>query len=678
MEAPAPRSPGHPPWVTAADAIPVALLRTDASGRIRAANAAAVALLAWDADHLRGQALTDILPGDPPGPEAEARFAARADGTPCAVEARALRQDDGGRIVSLLPDDARRALERTLARVGAEYQTIFDAVPTLIWFKDRHNRYLRLNPAAAAAFGRPADQIEGHTAHDFLPEDLARRDHQEDLDVLRSGRPKRGLLLTLPSASGQPLTLQVTKLPSHGADGAVSGVIGLATDISERQRVTETVRRVAYYDPLTGLANRLLFSDRLERSLAAARRQGSQLAILVVGIDRFQLFNDGLGHSAGDEILRILAQRLSGSVRDQDSVCRLTGDEFALVAQGIEQFRDVMRLAQRLRHSLSQPLTVADRELFPSVTIGSSLFPADGSDVDVLVRNAESALHRAKEQRIDHAFYNPAITHRATAHLEVERGLRRVLERGELVLHYQPIFRLDPPGITGVEALIRWQHPERGLLPPSAFIELAESTGMIVPIGAWVIRTACAQIVAWEHAGLGRLGVSVNLSARQLQDRRLVEEVTQILSDTGIAPDRLTLELTEGTVMGTRGRPDQTLRSLKAMGVRLAIDDFGTGYSSLSYLQQFTVDALKIDRSFLAPVRSPGDPCPVARAVIALAHSLNLSVVAEGVENDAQVDCLRRDGCDQLQGYLLCRPLPAGELADRLADQQLPTRRLSR
>ena len=678
MKASAPRSPDGPTWMPPADAVPVALLQTDADGRIQAANAAAAALLGEDADRLHGQTLTEVLPGDPPGPAPEARFAIRADRRPCAVQARGLRQDDGCLVVALFPDDARRTLERTLGRVGAEYQAIFEAVPTLIWFKDRQNRYLRLNPAAAAAFGRPVDQIEGRAAQDFLPTDLAQRDHQEDLDVLRSGQPKRGLVLALPGGAGRTLALQVDKLPYYDADGAPTGVIGLATDVTERERVAETVRRVAYYDPLTGLANRLLFSDRLERALATARREGTQLAILVLDIDRFKVINDGLGHPAGDEVLQAMAHRLSACVREQDSVCRLAGDEFALTAQGVEHFRDVLRLAERLRHDLGQPITVAGRELFATVTIGSSLYPADGSDVDTLVRNAESALHRAKEHHTGHAFYNPAITSRASSHLDLERGLRRVLERGELVLHYQPIFQLNPPGVAGVEALARWRHPERGLLPPTAFIGLAEDTGMIVPIGAWVLRTACAQVFAWERAGLGKLGVSVNLSALQLQDHRLVSQITEILADTGLAPDRLTLELTEGMVMGTRGRPGQALRSLKAMGVQLAIDDFGTGYSSLSYLQQFTVDTLKIDRSFLAQVRSAGDPCPVARAVIALAHSLNLRVVAEGVENAVQLDCLRRDGCDGLQGYLLCRPLPADELASRLVDRLPQAIRLNR
>ncbi len=677
MEAPAPRTPSRSGWMAPADAIPIALLQADASGCIQAANDAAASLLAQPSDALRGHALTEVIPGGPLRQETETRFAIRADGTPRAVQACCLRQHDDSLVVALVPDDARQAAERTLGRMGAEYQAIFDAVPTLIWFKDRHNRYLRVNPAAAAAFGRPADQIEGRMAQDVLGPDQAQRDQQEDLEVLASGQPKRGLALALPGDGVHALTLRVDKLPYRDSDGAPIGVIALATDISESERVAETVRRVAYYDPLTGLANRLLFSDRLGRALATARRQGTQLAILVLDIDRFKMVNDGLGHAAGDEVLRTIAHRLSACVREQDSVCRLAGDEFALIAVGIEHFRDVLRLAERLRRDIGQPITVDDRELFATVTIGSSLFPADGSNVDTLVRNAESALHRAKEYHAGHAFYNPAITSRASAHLDVERGLRRVLERGELVLHYQPIFRLDPPGITGVEALLRWQHPERGLLPPTAFIGLAEDTGMIAPIGAWVLRTACAQAVTWERAGMGQLDVSVNLSARQLRGQDLVAQITEILADTGLAPHRLTLELTEGMVMDTRSRPGQVLRALKAKGVHLAIDDFGTGYSSLSYLQQFTVDALKIDRSFLAQVRNQGDRCPVAGAVIALAHGLNLSVVAEGVENAAQVDRLRRDGCDYLQGYLLCRPLPADALTAHLADRAAQASRLS-
>jgi diguanylate cyclase (GGDEF)-like protein len=439
------------------------------------------------------------------------------------------------------------------------------------------------------------------------------------------------------------------------------------------------VERLAYHDVLTGLPNRQLFLDRLRLAIAHARRAGTKLAVFYFDLDRFKTINDSLGHRAGDRLLQIVGERLTNLLRAEDTVARLGGDEFTLLSPFVEHVEDAVAIARRVREAVKAPVTLEGRELFVTTSLGISFYPDDGDDAEMLLKHADVALYRAKAAGRDtFELYTASMNAQALEQLVLESSLRRALENGELVMHYQPIISLDSGRISGVEALLRWHHPELGLLGPDNFIFLAEVTGLIIPIGEWVLRDACTQLRRWQLAGRRDLRTAVNLSVRQLQQSNFVNRVARVIDETGIAPQCLELEITESIAMHTADGTLETLRDLKRLGVRISVDDFGTGYSSLSALRLFPVDALKIDRSFVRDVlvrdysvrdalgedggvRAPPavDNTAIASAVIALAHSLNLDVVAEGVETDRQLDFLRERQCDAWQGYLYSRPLPA-------------------
>jgi diguanylate cyclase (GGDEF)-like protein len=455
-------------------------------------------------------------------------------------------------------------------------------------------------------------------------------------------------------------------------------VIGLVIVLLERERQAAdeaalAAAHLAYHDPLTGLPNRQLFLDRLVVAIANAHRHGQKLAVFFLDLDRFKVVNDSLGHAAGDELLRCVASRMKATLRENDTVARLGGDEFTILSPEITQGEDAITIAHKVRDAIENPIVIDGRELFVTTSLGISLYPDDGETPDALLRNADSALYRAKARGRDtFELYRPAMNARALEQLALESSMRRAVANGEFVLHYQPIVDLRSGAARGTEALLRWQHPEYGLLSPDHFIFLAEITGLVVPIGEWVLRTACAQTRAWQLAGHAGLHAAVNLSVRQLQQRDFVERVETALADTGLPPESLELEVTESIAMhsaehggdNTLGR----LRALKRIGVQISIDDFGTGYSSLSVLRLLPVDTLKIDRSFVHGVGAPpGNGSAIAAAIIALAHSLGLSVVAEGVETPTQLDFLVGKRCDALQGFLAAQPAPADVCGELLA-----------
>ncbi|HTW75987.1 MAG TPA: EAL domain-containing protein [Steroidobacteraceae bacterium] len=420
------------------------------------------------------------------------------------------------------------------------------------------------------------------------------------------------------------------------------------------------LRHVATHDALTGLPNRLLLSDRLEQAIAQSQRYRRRFAVLVLDLDRFKSINDSLGHLAGDEMLKEVAQRLKSKLRRPDTLARLGGDEFVLILSEISSRDNVASSAHRILGTIGLPMKLAGLDVQTSASVGISLCPDDGSDVESLLQKADVAMYHAKRSgRGNFQFFAADINPFSREHLELENGLRRALIERQFVLDYQPKVDIRSGRIDSAEALIRWRHPERGLIAPASFIPLAEETGLIIPIGEWVLREACHQASAWQRAGLGPLAVAVNLSPRQLRQSDFVQVVRSAIADARLEPRQLELEITESAVMHDAEAASRVLRALSELGVRISVDDFGTGYSSLSYLRRLPLDQLKIDRAFIREVTHSRDDAEIVRAIVSLAHSLRLAVIAEGVESEDQLAFLKAIGCDQYQGYCCSRPVSA-------------------
>lgn len=436
----------------------------------------------------------------------------------------------------------------------------------------------------------------------------------------------------------------------------------------ERKKTEERLAYLSQYDSLTGLANRALFQDRLSQAVARAERDGSLVALISLDLDRFKDFNDALGHGFGDMLLKTAATRLEECVRDGDTVARLGSDEFGIILENVADVQFAASVAQRISATLTQPFRIHGQEMFLSAGMGIAVRPP--SESEGLMRDANAALERAKAAGPDnYQFFSPEMNVEAFERLAFESSLRRALEREEFELYYQPQMNLSTGRIVGAEALLRWRHPELGLISPGKFIPVLEETGMILEVGAWVIETACSQSRAWREAGLPAIRVAVNLSARQFEQQSLGRVIAMALEDTGLAPDTLELEITESLLMQNPEESNARLKSIKnRYGVRVSIDDFGTGYSSLAYLKRFSIDILKVDRSFVRDLTEDSDDAAIVAAIIGLAHNLRLEVIAEGVETAAQLDYLRRQDCDEAQGYFFSRPLPAAEFALLLAE----------
>ena len=437
----------------------------------------------------------------------------------------------------------------------------------------------------------------------------------------------------------------------------------VARDITAQKETEKQLTRLAQYDSLTGLANRTLFMDRLPRAIARADRANKVVALMFLDLDHFKTINDTLGHDVGDLLLKSVADRLRATVRKTDTVARLAGDEFTVILEGTSESQEVVEIAQQILDAMTPPFSLANHEVSVTTSIGITRYPTDGDTVEYLMKNADTAMYHAKKDgRNTYFLYTADMNALRTERLTLEGHLRRAIEREEFLLHYQPQMSLHTGEITGVEALVRWQHPDQGLISPAKFLPLAEETGLIVPIGEWVLRTACNRNRAWRESGLPPVRVAVNLSARQFRDKRLLEMVRQILEDTGLEAEILELEITESSAMGDVDYTIATLQTLKTLGVQLSIDDFGTGYSSLSYLQRFPIDMLKIDQSFVHEGSVDSDDAAITRAIVALAHSLGLKVIAEGVETEDQLAFLRSLACDEIQGFLSSPPVPADKV----------------
>jgi diguanylate cyclase (GGDEF)-like protein len=427
----------------------------------------------------------------------------------------------------------------------------------------------------------------------------------------------------------------------------------------ERKESEEQLTHLAYYDQLTGLANRRLFRERLALDLARAKRQESRVTVLCLDLDRFKKINDSLNYEAGDQVLKEVGKRLAESVREFETSARLGGDEFAVILQDLEHEQEAMVVTQRLLDRVARPIKIDGQDVVTTASVGIAFFPENGDEVEQLLKCSDSAMRRAKEEgRHRYQIFSRQMHSEVLTRMSLERDLRHSLEREEFRLHYQPQLSLDDNQLVAVEALVRWEHTQRGLIAPIDFISLLEDTGLIIEAGEWILRKACAQVREWQTSGYENLRVAVNLSPRQFEDSKLVEIVGRALADFNLKPEYLELEITESHLMRDNKRTNATLASIKSLGVRIAIDDFGTGYSSLAYLKRFPIDSLKIDKSFVRDITTDRDDASIAAGIIGLGHKLRLDVIAEGVETEEQLAFLYKEGCDAIQGYLCGRPQP--------------------
>jgi diguanylate cyclase (GGDEF)-like protein/PAS domain S-box-containing protein len=463
---------------------------------------------------------------------------------------------------------------------------------------------------------------------------------------------------------GFEIPIEDSVAPIHDRDGQAAGAVIVFRDVSAARALALQMAHSAEHDYLTGLPNRMLLNDRISQAIALTPRHENRIAILFLDLDGFKHINDSLGHQIGDKLLQSISKRLTDCVRTSDTVSRQGGDEFVILLSEIEQAEDAAVSARRMLHVIAEPHSVDQHELHVTGSIGVSVYPDDGQDANALIKNADTAMYQAKENgRQGFQFFKPAMNVRAVERQSIEEGLRRALERQEFALHYQPKINLMTGAIAGAEALIRWIHPVRGLVPPAGFIPVAEDCGLIVPIGNWVLREACEQARAWMAAGLPVTNMAVNVSAMEFRGEHFLEGLSAILSETGLDPKSLELELTESVLMKHAASTATILQILREKGIRVTVDDFGTGYSSLSYLRKFPVDSLKIDQSFVRQISTGGDDTTIVKAVIGMARSLKLRVIAEGVETLEEVTFLRAYRCEEAQGYYFSPPVPAEEFA---------------
>ena len=562
-----------------------------------------------------------------------------------------------------------RLAEAALRNSEELFRQLAGNIPEVFWITDAaFKRLMYISPAFEKVWGRSAEPLYADLTpwlDAIHPGDNARvaaarrkapfGDYNEEFRIMW--------------ADGTMRWVHERAFPVRDPAGVVYRIAGITEDITERKRSEERLIYLAHYDHLSGLPNRALFQDRLAQGLAQSEREHWITAVMFIDLDRFKVINDTLGHAAGDKLVMAVARRLSHTVRSGDTVSRLGGDEFALILQNLGKGPDAAVVAQKVLEVLSEPFDIEGHEIFVTASIGITIYPTDSYVPEALLKNADSAMYRAKQLgRNNFQFYTTEMNARSGENLHLENSLRRALDRREFLLHYQPKADVRSGRITGVEALLRWQHPEFGMVSPGKFIPLLEETGLIVPTGEWVIQAACGQLRAWRDQGVPAVPISVNLSGRQFQHKDLVRSITGSITAAGIDPALIEVELTESSLMSNPDEANLVLHALKDFGVQIAVDDFGTGYSSLAYLKRFRIDSLKIDRSFVQDIIHDNDDAAIVRAVITLAHSLKLIVVAEGVETEEQLSFLINNGCDQVQGYLLSVPLPVSACTQLLTE----------
>ncbi len=602
--------------------------------------------------------------------------AGRADGTWVDVEAVAsnLTRNPaiGGHVISVRDVTERRKAATALAEAQELFRIAFEEAPIGMCITDVEGVVMRANHSLGRILGYTPEALVGVRMADLThPDDVAMS--QAELARLKeTGVEGYRIEKRYIHRDGRTVWTSLSVSLVRDADGNPLYTVGQTEDITERKAIADRLAHAAIHDPLTGLPNRVLFMDRLQHALTRAERRGTRVGVVFLDLDRFKLVNDSLGHTAGDRLLVAVADRLRGALRPSDTVARFGGDEFVVLCDDVLGEDATVEIASRMAHAVARPVLLPEGEVFVTASIGVAVSGRPGDSADNLLRDADTAMYRAKDQgRARTEVFDERTHDRAVHHLRTGNDLHRALQRGEFEVHYQPVVDLETGRVSGFEALVRWQHPTRGLVHPGDFISLAEETGLIVPLGAWVLEEACRQVVEWQHhrpAGARPLTISVNLSPRQLAEPTLHDEVTRILAETGIDPDAVWLEITESTLMHDAESAVSTLRALRLLGVHLSVDDFGTGYSSLSYLKRFPVEALKVDRSFVDGLgHEPGDSA-IVTAVVTMAHALGLRAVAEGLETPVQLGELRTLGCDMAQGFLFGVPRSAADLGDHPAD----------
>ncbi|HWJ95261.1 MAG TPA: EAL domain-containing protein [Telluria sp.] len=560
-------------------------------------------------------------------------------------------------LANLAHQQARRHGEARLRQLSRAVEQSANAV----LITDRHGTIEYVNPWFTRITGYRPQDVLGRTPRILKSAHTHPEVHRRLWQTLLSGKKWHGELHNT-KKNGDLYWCMETISPLKNDAGEVTHFVAITDDISDRKEAEQTIRHLAFHDALTGLPNRRLFRDRLAQALASARRNDGTVAVMLLDLDHFKKVNDTLGHGAGDELLVEVATRLRAAVRTNDTLARMGGDEFALIASDLTRPADAARLGAALVAALHAPALVQGHELQVGTSVGIALFPQDAADVDGMLKNADIALYRAKDHGRDNfQFFTAEMNAALRERVQLEHSLRGALDLGQLTIQYQPQMDLRDGRVGGVEALLRWRHPDLGLVEPGNFLPLAEATGLIGPIGDWVLRTVCTDARGWQDGG-GPLRVAVNLSARQFRAPGLAARVQAILCECGLEPGLLELEVTEAALMEHPAHAAATLEALREIGVRIALDDFGTGYSSLARLQQLPVDVLKVDGSFVRDIACEDGARGVVGAVVALAHSLRLEVVAEGVETPQQLACLGELGCDAAQGYLFSGPVPAEAL----------------
>jgi diguanylate cyclase (GGDEF)-like protein/PAS domain S-box-containing protein len=562
---------------------------------------------------------------------------------------------------SHLPDSGEITFMET--KVDAALRRLVDTNLVAVLFIDLAGKILSADDSFLKLLGYTSDNLP-RSIHDLTPPEHRRLDEEafEKLMAFGACAPFEKDFLKRDGS-------QVPVL--FGAALHEEEVACFVVDLSQNKQTQEKLNHLAYHDALTDLPNQVLFKDRLKQAIALSHRNDEMQAVLLLNIDRFKAINDSLGYTAGDRLLRSVGQRLTSCVRESDTVARFGSDEFAILLTQISRTQDAANVARAIKETLNQAFIFDDQEIFVSSSIGISLFPHDGRDTAGLLKTASVALDRAKRQGgNNYQFYTPGGTTRALKQLVLESNLRPGLERSEFIVQYQPQVDVRGFHLVGMEALIRWQHPSFGLLYPKEFVPLAEESGLIISLGDWVMRTACAQNKAWQDAGLAPMRLSVNFSARQFQQPTFMTDVAQILKDTNLDPRWLELELTESSIMKDPEEAIEKLHELKLMGIKVAIDDFGTGYSSLNYLKRFPIDTLKIDRTFVSDICKDPHDRAIVRAIINLGHALDLTVIAEGVETKEQLQYLSALECDVVQGFLFSKAISANAFEELLIEQR--------
>lgn len=570
-----------------------------------------------------------------------------------------------GVVTSFTDITVNKLAETERAESEARFRELAENIDQVFWLCNRDaTDIVYVSPAYARIWGLATDELYGDPNSWLKVVHADDRERVENAirDDLPEGTYDAEYRIVRPD--GALRWIHDRAFPVRDAAGSIYRIAGIAEDVTERKQNVERLAYLADYDVLTQLPNRTHLGQRTREVLARAGRRNGSVGLLFIDVDRFKNVNDTFGHAVGDELLKRVAERICENIRDGDIVARLGGDEFAVVLDDLAAVEDAAMVAQKLSDVLSQAYMLEGREVFATASMGISCYPADGDEFEELIKNADIAMYQAKAVgRNAYRFYSSEMNARAKDVLEITTGLRHALEQEQFVLHYQPRVNTKTGEVCGVEALIRWQHPERGLIPPGRFIPIAEETGLIEPIGWWALRAGCAQARAWLDAGLAFQCIAVNLSARQFADQTLATRIAALLDEMGLEPSVLELEITESMAMHDTAATERMLRELAALGIGVAIDDFGTGHSSLSYLKRFPVHCLKIDRSFVMGLPENAHDMAITKATIALAQALELDLVGEGVETEAQLAALVSMGCDVIQGYLMCKPLPAGECA---------------